>query len=186
MSKTFLFFSAQYLPTAGGVERYTNCLARKLLSCGHRVIVATSSLKGLPTYETDPDGIEIIRFPSIPVMRGRFPILSPGIEFFRIARALWDQHIDYCVINTYFYPLSIYGAWITHRKHIPTILINHGSAWLMTGNPILALAGRVYEHISSGICFHYCKRFFGVSVLRIFCKAAFRYTFHHTHQIQHP
>ena len=163
MRKTFLFFSAQYLPTAGGVERYTNCLARKLLSYGHRVIVATSSLKGLPTCETDPDGIEIIRFPSIPVMRGRFPILSPGIEFFRLAKALWDQHIDYCVINTYFYPLSIYGAWITHRKHIPTILINHGSAWLMTGNPILSFAGRVYERISSAICVHYCKRFFGVS-----------------------
>lgn len=163
MCKTYLIFSAQYLPTAGGVERYSNCLARKLREKGHRVIIVTSSLKDLPAQETDPDGIEILRFPSLPFMNGRLPLLYPGKHFGPLSKWLWQQHIDCCVINTYFYPLSMYAACLTHRKHIPTILINHGSAWLMTGNPILSFAGRCYERIAAAFCHHHCDRFFGVS-----------------------
>ena len=102
MGHTFLFFSAQYLPTAGGVERYTYNLARRLLRQGNRVIVATSALKGLPAWETDPEGIEIYRFPSWLFLHGRLPLLKPTGEFHRLAKKLWVQGIDFCVINTYF------------------------------------------------------------------------------------
>lgn len=163
MSKTFLFISAQYLPTAGGVERFTNSLARRLTIDGHRVIVATSSLKGLPDHETDNDGIEVIRFPSIPFMDGRLPLLRPCADFRKLSSLLWDQKIDYCVINTYFYPLSMYAASQTHRKKIPTLIINHGSAWLMTGSRLLRFAGQLYERTAAWLCNHYCPRFFGVS-----------------------
>ena len=36
---TICYFSAQYLPTVGGVERYTWNLARKTVAAGHRAIV---------------------------------------------------------------------------------------------------------------------------------------------------
>ena len=55
----FIIFSAQYLPTVGGVERYTNSLAKKLIAKGHKVSVVTSSLPGQPDVETDSDGIKI-------------------------------------------------------------------------------------------------------------------------------
>ena len=56
---TFCFFTTQYLPTPGGVERYTWNLARRCLAAGHRALVVTSSLPGLPARETDVDGIEL-------------------------------------------------------------------------------------------------------------------------------
>lgn len=163
MQKTFLFVAAQYLPTMGGVERYTNHLARKVIRHGHRAIVVTSALKGLPAHEWDDAGIEIYRLPAWAFMNGRLPLLRINREFVSLAKALWAQPIDFCVINAYFYPLSMYAAQKAHSKKIPAILINHGSAWLMTGNKVLELAGRIYEHLASRLCHHYCPRFFGVS-----------------------
>lgn len=163
MQKTFLFFSAQYLPTSGGVERFTYNLAKKLTSDGHNVIVATSALRDLPSRETDENGIQIFRFPSWALMNGRLPVIRPGRDFCRMEKLLWSQKIDYCIINTYFYPLSIYAASQIRRRGIPALVLNHGSAWLMTGNRWLELAGRIYERIAAGLCFHYCRSFFGVS-----------------------
>ncbi len=163
MKRTFLFISTQYLPTIGGVERYTNNLARKVISQGHRAIVVTSSLKGLPQHETDPYGIEIIRFPSVAFMGGRLPLLRLNRNMQAMADKLWNLPIDFCVINAYFYPLSMYAASQVHRRGIPAIVINHGSAWLMTGNKILEFAGRIYEHTAARLCHHYCPRFYGVS-----------------------
>lgn len=163
MKTTFLFFSAQYLPTTGGVERYTFNLAEKLISQGHTVIVVTSALKNLPAHETDEHGIEIFRLPVWPFMNGRLPLLRPGKEFCQLAKKIWARRIDHCVINTYFYPLSMYAASQIHQRKIPAIIINHGSAWLMTGNYVLELAGKIYERFAAKLCNHYCNRFYGVS-----------------------
>lgn len=163
MNKTFLIFSAQYLPTSGGVERFTFNLARTLISHGNRVIIATSALEGLPDQETDANGIRIFRFPSVPLMNGRLPILRPGKHLRRMGMLLWAEKIDYCVINTYFYPLSMYAAREAHRRSIPSLIINHGSAWLMEGNQCLELADRLYERFAAKLCRHFCPSFFGVS-----------------------
>ena len=72
----FYIFSAQYLPTVGGVERYSNSLAKELISKGHSVTVVTSSIESQPEQEVDTDGINIIRLPVIPLMSGRFPVLK--------------------------------------------------------------------------------------------------------------
>ena len=72
----FCFFSTQYLPTVGGVERYTFNTARLLTERGHDVTVVTSSLKGLPQQETDSYGIKVVRVPSYPLMNGRFPFVK--------------------------------------------------------------------------------------------------------------
>ncbi len=157
------FISAQYLPTAGGVERYTWNLARRLAAQGHRVTVVTSALPGLCAHEADADGIEIYRLPSFPVMQGRFPVIRENAQFRALAAQLWADRFDFCVINTYFYPLCLYAARQTKRRGIPAVCVNHGSAWLMTGNPVLAWAGRVYERFAARYLQKNCGRFYGVS-----------------------
>ena len=74
-AKTYTQSSVSY--THLGVERYTWNLARRCVAAGHRALVVTASLPGLPARETDADGIEILRLPSLPVMNGRFPVLKP-------------------------------------------------------------------------------------------------------------
>ena len=111
------FFSTQYLPTPGGVERYTWNLARRGVAAGHRARVATASLPGLPARETDPDGIEIFRLPSYPVMGGRFPVLHPFVD----AGDLWAQDIDFAVIQTRMYPQSVWASRRWSSTTLPVI-----------------------------------------------------------------
>ena len=160
---TICFFSAQYLPTVGGVERYTYNLAQRSAAAGHRVLVVTSALPGLPARETSPEGIEVFRFPVLPLMRGRFPVLKPGRALRALAEELWGSGIDFCVINTHFYTNSIYAARQARRRNIRRIVIEHGSAYLMTGPAPLRWAGALYEQAAARLLRRWAPDFYGVS-----------------------
>ncbi|MEG2233773.1 MAG: glycosyltransferase family 4 protein [Oscillospiraceae bacterium] len=160
---TLCFFSAQYLPTVGGVERYTYNLAKCAIVRGHKAIVMTSAFEGLPQHETDADGIEIFRLPVIPLMGGRFPILKPCSEFGLLEKKLWSRKIDLVIANNLFYVSSIYAVGQAKKRGIPTILINHGTRYLMTGNKVLVLMGRVYEWLTAKLIKRSCTHFFAVS-----------------------
>ena len=65
MGKKYCIFSAQYLPTVGGVERDTYTVAKKLIKKGNEVVVVTSNVDNLKEYEVTEEGIEIYRLPCI-------------------------------------------------------------------------------------------------------------------------
>ncbi|MEG0751983.1 MAG: glycosyltransferase family 4 protein [Oscillospiraceae bacterium] len=155
------FFSAQYLPTVGGVERYTHNLASCLAREGHKVIIVTSSLQGLPDRETESSGTEIFRLPVWPFMGGRFPIIKKNAQFLRITEELWSAKPDAVVINTHFYTSSVYAAKMASSLAIPSLLINHGTQYLMTG--VLAPLGKIYERMCARFVKYRCNAFFGVS-----------------------
>lgn len=152
------FFSTQYLPTPGGVERYTWNLARRCRAAGHRAIVVTASLPGLPARETDADGIEIFRLPSYPVMGGRFPVLHP----FADAKDLWAQGIDFAVIQTRMYPQSVWAARQCKRRGIPALVIDHSTGYMLNAG-LVGAAGKAYEHAACGIIRRCGFPFYGVS-----------------------
>ena len=115
---TICYFSAQYLPTVGGVERYTWNLARCTVAAGHRAIVVTSALPNLPEHETDGDGIEIYRLPVCPVMNGRFPVIKPGARFHALTAQIWAQKLDFCVVQTRMYTQSVWAARAAKRRGV--------------------------------------------------------------------
>lgn len=155
---TFCFFTTQYLPTPGGVERYTWNLARRCRAAGHRALVVTSSLPGLPARERDADGIEIWRLPAWPVMGGRFPVLKPCPP----AADLWAQGIDFAVIQTRMYTQSVWAARQCKRRGIPALVLDHSTGYMMHGG-LAGLAGKVYEHLACGIIKGCGFPFYGVS-----------------------
>ena len=160
---TICFFSAQYLPTVGGVERYTYNLARYAVEAGHRAIVVTSALKGLPETETTQEGIEIYRLPVFPFMNGRFPFLKPCREFSRLSRKLWSNRIDKIVINTRFYSSSVYAAIKSKKLKIPAIVVEHSTGHMPLNNFLVRFVGQAYEHIACLIIKGCCNSFYGVS-----------------------
>ena len=115
---TICYFSAQYLPTVGGVERYTWNLARRTVAAGHRAIVVTSALPNLPDHEIDGDGIEIYRLPVWPVMNGRFPVIKPGARFHALTAQIWAQKPDFCVVQTRMYTQSVWAARAAKRRGV--------------------------------------------------------------------
>ena len=158
----FIIFSAQYLPTVGGVERYTNSLAKELIKSGHSVTVVTSALKDVPMTETDADGIQIFRLPCLMLMNGRFPVIKPSKE--KKSFEIWfrQNKPDFCVIQTRFYINSLFAAQLCSRHKVPSIVIDHSTSHLMGGG-IVGKIGDMYEHFAA----HYIKKrtkgFYGVS-----------------------
>lgn len=161
---TICFFSAQYLPTSGGVERYTWNMARRARKAGHHAIVVTSALPELPAHETDADGIEIFRLPVWPVMKGRFPVLRFGTAHRTAARMLFARPIDLCVIQTRMYVESVWAAFAAAKRQIPTVVIDHSTGYMPMGGGILGLAGRMYEHLACALIRSRHPRFYGVSL----------------------
>ena len=155
---TFCFFTAQYLPTPGGVERYTWNLARRCTAAGHRALIVTSALPGLPDRERDDYGLEIWRLPALPVMNGRFPVLRP----FAPAADLWSQDIDFAVIQTRMYTQSVWAARQCKKRGIPALVIDHSTGYMMHGG-LGGLLGRGYEHLACGIIRRCGFPFYGVS-----------------------
>ncbi len=159
---TICFFSAQYLPTVGGVERYTCNLARKVVEAGHRAIVVTSALPGLPARQ-ESEGITVFRLPCWLLMNGRFPLPRPGGELSALAAELWALPIDFCLIQTRFYPLSLYAARQARRRGIPAIVVDHSTGHMPMGHGPVAWAAHLYEHLACGLLRRQGLSFYGVS-----------------------
>lgn len=154
---TICFFSAQYLPTPGGVERYTWNLARRCVAAGHTALVITSALPGLPAYEKDEHGIEIYRLPALLLMKGRFPVLLPTA-----GKQIWARQPDFCVIQTRMYTQSVWAARQCRRRGIPALVIDHSTGYMLHGGLVGAL-GTLYEKLACGMVRRCGFPFYGVS-----------------------
>ena len=158
----FLFFAAQYLPTTGGVERYTYNLCRTLAEMGHSCVIVTSALPSLPERESD-GAVEVVRLPSRLFIGGRFPVIKRNSRFRSVIAEIFGGAYDIAVINTRFYPLSLFAARHCAKRDIPAIVIEHGTKHLSMDNPVLDFFGNIYEHSAMRYIRRFCERFFGVS-----------------------
>lgn len=163
MNKVYCFFSAQYLPHLGGVERYTYNLARKLIENGNKVIVVTSNLESLATHEI-VEGIEIYRFDCLNLLNGRYPILKKNGIYKEIMSHLSRTKIDAVIVNTRFYFHSLVGMKFAYKNNIPCIAIEHGTSHLSVNHKLLDFCGGVFEHCLTKIDYRYCKNYYGVSL----------------------
>ncbi|MCL1840240.1 MAG: glycosyltransferase family 4 protein [Propionibacteriaceae bacterium] len=139
-----LIFSAQYLPSVGGVQRYTHSLARQLVSDGHQVTIVASQMPDTPWREVD-EGVEVLRVPSWLPVGGRLPVPKPGRRFRAVMGPVWRRSYDVALVNTRFWPLSVWAVWQCRRHGIPTIVLEHGSGYLSLGGSMLDLAVHAYE-----------------------------------------
>ncbi|MEG0090983.1 MAG: glycosyltransferase family 4 protein, partial [Oscillospiraceae bacterium] len=158
----FIFFSAQYLPTVGGVERYTQSLAAQLIKKGHSAVVVTSALEGLAKCETDDIGIKIYRLPVVWLMDRRFPVPILGASFRKLRAAIVAEKPDFGVIQTRFYLNSLFGAQLCSSCHIPSVVIDHSTAHLLSGG-IVGFLGQRYEHFAAAYLKKRVSGFYGVS-----------------------
>ena len=158
----FLFFAAQYLPTVGGVERYTYNLCRTLVGMGHECTVVTSALPPLAAREVS-EQINIVRLPSLLFLKGRFPVLKQNRAFSRVVKDLFCVSYDFSVINTRFYPLSLFAAKQCFKRGVPTLVIEHGTKHLSLDNSFFDFFANMYEHGAMRYIRRYCGGFYGVS-----------------------
>ncbi|HIS40067.1 MAG TPA: glycosyltransferase family 4 protein [Candidatus Aphodovivens avistercoris] len=155
-------FASLYLPSIGGVEAYTANLAKALVRKGYRVIVVTCNIAELASKQIE-NGIEIVRLPCLQPLRTRYPIPRGNSEVRELWSHLRRQAIDYIVVNTRFYPLSLSALAFSRDIGIVPILIEHGSAHLTLGNRFLDVFVRQVEHHLTSKCKRYPVDFYAVS-----------------------
>lgn len=159
----YVIFSAQYLPSMGGVENFTASLAQELASQGHHVTVVTSQMPDVPSRK-DTQGFEVVRLPAHQLLHGRLPITHHSAAYGRIWDYLLELPCDRVLVNTRFYPHSLEGLRYAEAKGAPAVVLEHGSAPLTLGNPLADHAISAYEKIITRLGARYKPRYAGVSL----------------------
>lgn len=160
--KRYCIFAAQYFPHLGGVERYTYNLAKKLIEDGNEVVIVTSNVYKLPEYER-VSGIPVYRVPGWNLLTGRYPVLKMNARFWKINKALKKKNFDMVIVNTRFYPHSLYGMMFAKKIKAKCITLDHGTSHLSVHNKILDFFGAIFEHSLTKIDQIFCKDYYGVS-----------------------
>lgn len=143
-------FSALYAPSMGGVETYTQNLTAALGSLECRVAVITMNTHDAEEVERHGN-VEVIRLPCFNVLGGRYPVPKYNASYHRVMKCIAGQRVDYVVVNTRFYPLSLEGLRFARQRNITPVLIEHGSAHLSMGSPIINFAVEAVEHFMTAL-----------------------------------
>ena len=162
MSKKICIFSAQYLPSTYGVEKYTFNLAKKLSGKNVEVTIVTSDIYGADKCEKSGN-ITVYRLPSYGFMNNRLPIIRYNQQFRRMMKEIALEDYDLCITNTRFYTLSLVGTIFGRKKAKRNILIEHGTSHIEMSNKLMRLCGELYEHILTLLVKWNVKEFYGVS-----------------------
>ena len=161
-SRKIAIFCSHYYPYLGGVENYTAHLAGELKKRGDRVVIVTSNDMHLQTLEW-MEGIPVVRMPCFNLLAGRFPVSRPDGLFWRIHRRLKKISFDLVVIQTRFYPHSLYAAWLAKKQGSRCIVIDHGTSHMTVGSPFWDRLGAWYEHGITALLKRKADGFYGVS-----------------------
>ena len=156
-------FSANYLPSIGGIERYTYYSSKELVRRGHEVMIVTSNLFSLPSKEITEDGIKIFRYDCRNFINGRFPVLKKNSLQKEIDREVISSKPDIIIVNARFYIHSLHAMKLAKKHGIRCICIEHGTTHLTVANRFLDYLGGHFEHFLTALDKHYCKEYYGVS-----------------------
>lgn len=145
-SHHYALFSARFDPLIGGVESFTSNMAKELATQGNRVTVITKRIDDSPEREQREDGISVIRLPTVSLVNDRLPLSKRNARHRKLLSAAATSGIDRVLVNNRFYPHSIDGLKFAQSLGLPTVMLDHGTAYLTLGNAVIDLVIKSYEH----------------------------------------
>ena len=161
MSETYIFFTSQFYPHVGGVERNTVNLAKRLKEDGHRVIIITNT----PDDGNDNShGFEVLRIPSFSVAGDRLRFYIPGSTLRKVLSYIEKIKNARVIVQTMLYQMSLLGVKIAEKKSWPCIVITHGSNFVCPGKSLVDLAEQIYEKTMAKLIKSHCPNIYSVSV----------------------
>ncbi len=135
------FLVNNYPPHVGGLEMHVHALACALRGRGHDVtVVALSDSPG----ESDEEDMHVIR------LRERFRIADvlafpPLGTARRLRQMLRDGGFDLVSVHTRFFPMTWLGVDAARACGIPVVVTEHGSGYVASNSPIIAVASRIVD-----------------------------------------
>lgn len=161
--KAYVIFSALYPPSMGGVEQFTQSLAKEMVNEGDVVIVVTNALNREAEGLVCEDGVNVLRLPCFPLLNGRMPVPRWGKIDADIKMALDGKQPDGVLVNTRFYIHSLLGMRFARRYGLTPVVLDHGSAFLTFGNGFIDVFVRFYEHVVTRLGKMYHPAYYGIS-----------------------
>lgn len=155
-------FTGFFLPHLGGVERYTDKIAKQLKEKGYKVIVVCSNDGNYADFE-ELENCFIYRLPTYKLLNSRYPLIKRNKKFKELIKRIEAENCDYYICNTRFYLTSLLCAKIAKKQNKRIIVIEHGSSHFSVNNKILDFMGAKYEHFLTNKLKKYNPRFYGVS-----------------------
>lgn len=160
----FALFSAQYPPHMGGIETFTQSMARALVSLGHHVLVVTNDTEYLDVGLSFEEDVEVMRLPCHSLISGRLPLPLRNAKRRELLSNLASRRFDGVLVNARFYPHSLLGMKVARTQGICPIVLDHGSDWLSFSNPVLDPIVHLYERILTAYGrFRYAPCYYGIS-----------------------
>lgn len=147
----------------GGVERFTDSLASELVRQGHKVVVVANDTHHVDVHEISSSCFEVFRLPCWNVLGGRYPIPIRNADYRFVMRELAARQFDGVLVNTRFYLHSLLGVRIAKRHGLRAVVLDHGSAYLTLGSPILDWVIARYEDLITGHLRRQPVDFYGIS-----------------------
>ena len=155
----FVIFSAFFYPHKGGVEKYVEETATRLIAKGHQVDVVTAHLPHTNPLETYKN-ITIIRVPSWLLLGGVFPVPKPKAR--QKVDALRSKGYEAVITHTRFFPHSFLGALFARKAKLPLLHIEHGTKH--TGKkPFVYAVAWLYDHTLGWFVIRTAKQVAGIS-----------------------
>lgn len=147
---TICIFSALFLPSMGGVERFTDSLAAELVAEGHSVVIVTNNTHGMPDKETLTSGAAVLRLPCVSLLNGRYPVPIRNGRYRELMKHLASIRFDGVLVNTRFYIHSLIGVELAEKQGLRAIVLDHGSAYLtLESKPVDWLIERYEDTITA-------------------------------------
>ncbi|MDR0297674.1 MAG: glycosyltransferase family 4 protein [Streptococcaceae bacterium] len=161
--KTLTFFSGYSLPHVGGVEGYTDRLARELTKDGIQVICVSSAVDHSPGKERDELGIIHYYLPVYEKISNRYPVFKKNKLYRSLVNQLHNEKIDALICNARFYPTTLLGVKMGKKLNRQVFVVEHGSAPLTLSHPILDLPLHAVENCFTQKIKRYPVNFYVVS-----------------------
>ena len=166
-------FAAHFAPHVGGVERYTQCLWSHMAQRGWRVLVVTADASG-PEGQARTADLGVLVLPAWRVLDARVPVPRPTRELRALWLALRRVPPDVFVCNTRFFPTSALAALLALRTRRPLLHIEHGSAPVTVGRPVVDKLTGAIDRLVGGWVVRQADRSVGVSeAAATFLRSAF-------------
>ena len=161
--KHFVIFS-RYLPSMGGIETFTESLAKELASRGHHITIVTTDGSDHCTSLESNENSTVIRLNSLNMLNGRFPVPLPARATKDALDSVMASKPDYVMINARYYPLSQIGAAFAKRAGIRPILLDHSSSSIPSANILASSLMQTAEQVVTKMLIRKTRiDFYGVS-----------------------
>ena len=149
MKKHIIIVASHYPPHIGGIETYSQSLAKEFLERKYKVSVVTTNLS-FAEFKTTEEGIDVYRLSSFLLMNKRMPLPYSLSQFIDIGSQVFTRG-SVCIIQTRFFPLSLLAGIVCQLRRVKCIVVEHGSGHFLYPSFITTKIASVYEHIITSL-----------------------------------